>query len=147
MKNRVFMTAALVFWVPVSAAIAQDEKPVYRQQEDVIYADVHGTALAMDIFTPTGKSNGIGIVDVASGAGHSDRGKIRDHKRAGFYDVFCGRGYVVFAVRPGSISKYSGKEMLNQAIQYPRVTLVHSGCTGPGRRRLQRDRLRIVLPE
>jgi hypothetical protein len=108
-----FIGAGLVLLGMVSSSIAQGEKAAYQQQEDVIYADVHGTALAMDIFTPTGKGNGIGIVDVASGAWHSDRGKIRDHQRAGFYDVFCGRGYTVIAVRPGSITKYSGKEMLN----------------------------------
>jgi dipeptidyl aminopeptidase/acylaminoacyl peptidase len=65
----------------------------------------------MDIFTPVGEKNGIGIVDVASGAWSSDRGKIRDHKRALIYDVFCKRGYTVFAVRPGSISRFSGFDM------------------------------------
>jgi acetyl esterase/lipase len=48
---------------------------------------------------------------VASGAWHSDRGKINDHKRAQMFDIFCGRGYTVFAVRPGSISRFSLADM------------------------------------
>ena len=66
----------------------------------------------MDIFTPTGAKNGIGIIDVASGAWHSDRGKIRDHMRAQVYDIFCGKGYTVFAVRPGSITRFSVPDMI-----------------------------------
>ena len=52
------------------------------------------------------------IIDVASGAWHSDRGKIRDHMRAQVYDIFCGKGYTVFAVRPGSISRFSVPDMV-----------------------------------
>jgi len=84
----------------------------YVQHENVIYADMYGVALVMDVFVPTGKPNGLGIVDVASGAWHSDRGKINDHKRAQFYSIFGGKGYTVFAVRPGSITKFTAPEML-----------------------------------
>ena len=48
---------------------------------------------------------------MASGAFYSDRGKINDHKKAKMYDIYCARGYTVFAIRPGSITKYSGMEM------------------------------------
>ena len=34
-----------------------------------------------------------------------------DHRRAQMYDIFCGKGYTVFAVRPGSITKFSLAEM------------------------------------
>lgn len=84
----------------------------YIQHENIVYADVHGVALVMDVFVPTGTKNGIGIVDVASGAWYSDRGKINDHKRAQMYDIFCGKGYTVFAVRPGSVTKFCVPEML-----------------------------------
>ena len=57
------------------------------------------------------KSNGLGIVDVASGAYYSDRGKINDHKRAQMFDIFCGKGYTVFAVRPGSRTRFSLADM------------------------------------
>ncbi|WP_232107312.1 prolyl oligopeptidase family serine peptidase [Gimesia alba] len=100
----------LLFLQPVTAA----EKPTlpYHQQKNVVYAEVHGVGLLLDIFTPAGQPNGLGIVDVASGAYHSDRGKIRDHKRAQMFDIFCSRGYTVFAIRPGSIAKFNGPEML-----------------------------------
>lgn len=88
-----------------------DELP-YVQHQNIVYGEVHGVGLLMDIFVPTGKPNGLGIVDVASGAWHSDRGKINDHKRARFYDIFGKRGYTVFAIRPGSISRFSAPEML-----------------------------------
>jgi len=91
------------------------EKPVippYDQIKNVVYAEVHGVGLLVDIFTPKSHPNGLAIVDIASGAYHSDRGKIRDHKRAQMFDIFCGRGYTVFAIRPGSIGKFNGPEML-----------------------------------
>jgi len=105
-------------WTPVCClllfvtATANAADLPYKQQEDVVYGDVFGVALVMDIFEPTGEKNGVGIIDVASGAWHSDRGKIRDHKRAQMYDIFSKKGYTVFAVRPGSITKFSAPEML-----------------------------------
>ena len=78
------------------------EGPDFIQTQDVVFGEVHGTGLLMDVFTPTGTANGHAIVDVASGSWYSDRGKIRDHTLAQMYATFCGRGYVVFAIRPGS---------------------------------------------
>ncbi len=66
----------------------------------------------MDIFTPLGSGNGRGIVEVVSGAWHSDRGKLRDLSKARVFDILCRRGYTVFAVRPGSVSKFSVPEMV-----------------------------------
>ncbi|MGO9917323.1 MAG: alpha/beta fold hydrolase [Isosphaeraceae bacterium] len=83
----------------------------YDQKKDVVYAETHGTGLLMDVFAPTGKPNGLGIVDIASGAWYSDRGKIRDHALAQVYTIFCARGYVVFAIRPGSKTRYTAAEM------------------------------------
>jgi acetyl esterase/lipase len=100
---------AFVAWVAISP-IARAEAP-YTQTKNIVFAEVDGVGLVMDVFTPTGKSNGLGIVDVASGAFFSDRGKIEDHKRARMFDIFCGKGYTVFAVRPGSINKFTLGEM------------------------------------
>ncbi len=96
-------------------------KAVYEQQKNVVYAEVHGTGLLMDIFTPTATPNGLAIVDVVSGAWYSDRSKIHDHTVALVYDIFCKRGYVVFAARPGSKTGYSASEMdqhVKMAIRY-----------------------------
>lgn len=98
-------------------AVAQDA--IFSQQENVVFGEAHGVGLLMDVFTPKGEKNGLGIVDVISGAWHSDRGKIRDHARAQIFEILCRKGYTVFAVRPGSISKFSALEMLanlNQGI-------------------------------
>ena len=35
----------------------------YEQKKDVVYGEAHGTGLLMDVFTPTGKPNGLGIVE------------------------------------------------------------------------------------
>jgi acetyl esterase/lipase len=83
----------------------------YDQKTDVVYGEVHGTGLLMDVFRPKGKANGLGIVDVVSGAYSSDRRKIRDHILAQVYSIFCSHGYTVFAIRPGSRSRYTVPEM------------------------------------
>lgn len=95
--------------------------PPYVQRQDVVFGEVHGTGLLMDVFIPRGKSNGLAIVDVVSGAWSSDRNKIRDHTLAQIYDIFCSRGYVVFAARPGSKTRYTAAEMdrhVKLAIRY-----------------------------
>ena len=98
--------------VTTLAIAAEDSSAFpYDQKIDVVYGEVHGTGLLMDVFTPHGKTNGLAIVDVASGAYFSDRGKIRDHTAAQMYRIFCSRGYTVFAVRPGSKTRYTGLEM------------------------------------
>jgi acetyl esterase/lipase len=102
--------AALLALVLGAAAVRAAEAP-YKQTKNIVYAEVDGVGLVLDVFTPSGKPNGLGIVDVASGAFHSDRGKIEDHRRARMFDIFCGKGYTVFAVRPGSITKFSLAEM------------------------------------
>jgi dipeptidyl aminopeptidase/acylaminoacyl peptidase len=112
--------AAVATLTLIGASHGDDGLP-YEQKKDVVYAEAHGTGLLMDIFTPTGKPNGLGIVDIASGSWNSDRNKIRDHTLAQVYTIFCSRGYVVFAVRPGSKTRYTAAEMdrnVKSAIRY-----------------------------
>lgn len=105
------------------------ERP-FEQKQDVVYGEIHGTGLLMDIFTPTHTKNGLAIVDVASGAWHSDRGKIRDHMRAQFYDIFCGHGYTVFAIRPGSRTRYAADEMVENVKTGIRWVKTHAADYG-----------------
>jgi acetyl esterase/lipase len=103
-----------------SRAGAEDEPP-YLQRQDLVYAEKDGAGLLLDLFAPRGKANGLAVVDVASGAWYSDRGKIRDHMRAKMFDTYCGRGYTVVAVRPGSRPRYTALEMVRHVqlgIQY-----------------------------
>jgi len=97
--------------VATTFARADDGDKPYVQTKNVVYGETDGIALVMDVFVPTQSNNGVGIVDIASGAWHSDRGKIRDHKRAQMFDIMCGRGFTVFAVRPGSLPKFTLSEM------------------------------------
>jgi acetyl esterase/lipase len=108
-------------------AVAEDSSSLpYDQKMDVVYGEVHGTGLLMDIFTPKEKANGLAIVDVASGAWHSDRGKIRDHTLAQLYRIFCSRGYTVFAIRPGSRTRYTGLEMATHVRMGIRYVKLHA---------------------
>ncbi len=117
MKNEMKKLCLSVGLALMAASAALAEEPLsYDQKIDQLYGEVHGTGLLMDVFVPKGKGNGLAIVDVASGAYHSDRGKIRDHTRAQIYQIFCARGYTLFAVRPGSRTRYTAKEM-NQHIK------------------------------
>ena len=81
------------------------------QHKNLVYAETHGIGLVMDIFTPVGDRNGLAIIDVISGGWDSGRGKIHDHERAQVFRILCGRGYVVFAIRPGSLSRFSIADM------------------------------------
>jgi acetyl esterase/lipase len=111
--NRPIAIGTLVTALLIPLGIpAQDSASLpYDQKMDVVYGEVHGTGLLMDVFTPKGKANGLGIVDVVSGAYYSDRRKIRDHILAQLYSIFCSRGYTVFAIRPGSRTRYTAAEM------------------------------------
>jgi len=106
------LVVVLVTGVKIPPAVAQEGSAFpYNQKIDVVYGEVHGTGLLMDVFTPLGTSNGLAIVDVVSGAYYSDRRKIRDHTLAQLYKIFCSRGYTVFAIRPGSRTRYTASEM------------------------------------
>src|SRR5262245_47318171 len=109
-NNRIARLVAIC--IGVTAATAAGQEAPYVQRENLVYGEVHGIGLLMDVFTPSGKSNGLGVIDVISGSWYSDRGKIRDHQRAQTFDILCRKGYTVFAIRPGSISKFSAPEML-----------------------------------
>jgi acetyl esterase/lipase len=114
MKPVQIHAALLITFLVTCVLLAQDPSPFpYDQKIDVVYGDVHGTGLLMDVFAPKGKANGLGIIDVVSGAYNSDRGKIRDHTLAQVYSVLCSRGYTVFAVRPGSHSRYTCFDMVD----------------------------------
>ena len=113
MKIELTLCGALLTLLTTLVVPAQDSPSLpYEQKKDVVYGEVHGTGLLMDVFTPKGNANGLGISDVVSGAWYSDRNKIRDHVLAQVYSIFCSRGYTVFAIRPGSRTRYTGAEML-----------------------------------
>ncbi len=122
--------AVIISWLTLMAAlsvVAQDSSSLpYDQKMDVVYGEVHGTGLLMDVFTPKEKANGLAIVDVVSGAWHSDRGKIRDHTLAQLYRIFCSHGYTVFGIRPGSRTRYTALEMATHVKMGIRFVKLHA---------------------
>jgi acetyl esterase/lipase len=120
---RVPFTIALVAILAMryTAPSAKADELPFIQHQNIVYAEVHGVGLLMDVFVPTSNKNGLGLVDVVSGAWYSDRGKIRDQALAQTFHILCRKGYTVFAIRPGSISKFGASEMLahlNQGIRW-----------------------------
>jgi acetyl esterase/lipase len=134
LRHRILILIVLGVHLSALAAAAQDLP--YVQHQNVVYGEAHGIGLLMDIFTPQGAGNGLGVVDVISGAWHSDRGKIRDHERARTFHTLCNKGYTVFAIRPGSITKFNVLEMLanlNEGIHWVKT---HAGDYGIDAERL-----------
>ena len=113
MKSSLTCVVLFVLAMSCAGAATADAAEIYDQKVNLVYGEAHGVGLVMDIFVPTGKKNGLGIVDVISGAWYSDRGKLRDHQRAQIFDIFCRKGYTIFAIRPGSITKFTVPEMLD----------------------------------
>jgi hypothetical protein len=109
---QIILGSALIALLDAPAVLAQDAPSLpYEQKMDVVYSEVHGTGLLMDVFTPKGKANGLAIIDVVSGAWYSDRGKLREHALAQVYSIFCSHGYTVFGIRPGSRTRYTALEI------------------------------------
>ncbi len=88
----------------------------YRQTENVVYAERHGVAMMLDVFQPIGTPNGLAVVDVASAAWESTRHAILGHKLYGTYDELCKRGFVVFAVRAGSMTRFDAFDMVESIV-------------------------------
>jgi acetyl esterase/lipase len=100
---------------------APPDKAAFKRTEDVIYGRKYGTALTMDVITPTKNANGVGVIFVVSGGWFSSHEAIAG--AAGFYGGLINRGYTVFAVCHGSQPLYTIPEIvddLNRATRYVR---------------------------
>ncbi len=95
----------------LATGLVGDSNLSYKQVENVIYHQDHGVALVSDVFIPKQNPNGHAVMVIASGGWSSDRGKISDLNRAGLFEKLCDRGFHVFAIRPGSISRFSAYDM------------------------------------
>lgn len=84
----------------------------YFYYPHVVYAEAYGVGLFMDVFSPKGKSNGFGIIDIVANGWLSDRHQFIQHVGIGIYDILCDQGYTVFAISPGSIQVFSGKQLI-----------------------------------
>ena len=91
---------ALLLLLPPSLFAA--DPPKFDRTEDVVYGRKYGMGLMMDIFTPTEKPNGKGVIFVVSGGWFS----VKEAIYPPMYAEFLKRGYVVFAVCHGSQPKF-----------------------------------------
>ena len=108
-------TMLLIILFPGGTAFGSEDSISFEQTRNVVYGETDGVGLLMDVFTPLESSatkKGLGIICVTSGAWKSDRGMMDAHQKFGFFDVLCSHGYIVFAIRPGSISVFTADQML-----------------------------------
>jgi acetyl esterase/lipase len=108
MFTRLTLSVAVLL---LALPLAAHGQSTYSHLKNVPYADIDGTELVLDIFAPIGKSNGLGLVYVVAGAGYSDTGKTNEWDEKQTVDIFCSRGYTVFAVKPGPITTYGVVEL------------------------------------
>ncbi|HOD50903.1 MAG TPA: alpha/beta hydrolase [Candidatus Hydrogenedentes bacterium] len=114
--------AVLILMAQIVALGAPEGLP-FDHTQNVVYGEAHGVGLLMDVFVPRGEKNGAAVIDVVSGAWYSDREKLVEHWAAGMYELHCAKGFTVFAVRPGSVSHFTGEEMIGHirtALDYVR---------------------------
>lgn len=110
--------ACLCFVVLAVSSVARGEESFTRQQ-DVIYGRKFGTALTMDVFTPSKNANGAAVVVCISGGWVSNHDNIQPI----FAAELLKRGYTVFAVVHGSQPKFTIPECvadINRAVRYIR---------------------------
>lgn len=107
----------------------------FTQHCNVVYAETHGLGLVMDIFQPAAPPNGLAIVDVISGAWHSDRVRMNEHIGLGSIDAFCAAGFTVFAPAPGSAHLITAAQMVEHIHAAIRYAKNHAATWGvdPGR--------------
>lgn len=135
-----YLFLMLLLGVMATGAMAQGERP-FDRTIDKVYATIDGKDFYMDIFVPADrgriealkpndKGKGFALVDIGSGAWHSDRGKLGDHESAKMYDIFAARGYTVFAARPGDRNEYTCFEMVDHVKTAIRWVKAHAAEYG-----------------
>src|SRR5437016_1171429 len=93
-----YLLAAILAVALSEPALAEPgaKKPDYTRTEDVVYGRRDGHALTLDVFAPTAKPNGAGIILCVS-AGFESNKDFLDGACPFIVPEFAKRGYVVFA--------------------------------------------------
>ena len=112
--------AAGLLGLVAAAACRGGRRRRYTRKEDVIYGRKFGTALTMDVFTPTKNANHAAVIVCISGGWVSNHDLIQPI----FVTEFIHRGYTTFAVVHGSQPKFTIPECvadINRAVRYIRA--------------------------
>jgi acetyl esterase/lipase len=109
-RCRILWIASLATLALLATSVARAETN-YQPPKKLVYAKAGDAELSLNVLAPKGKANGLGIIVVASGAGYAGGGKINAQEDTRIADIFCRRGYTIFAVRPGPNTKYSVIDM------------------------------------
>jgi len=113
------MILGLTACLMIGAQSTRADEPAFNRKEDVIYGRKLGTALTMDVFTPTKNAEGIGVILVVSGGFFSSHELIKP----AFVQPLTGRGFTVFAVVHGSQPRFTVPEIIqdmNRAVRFIR---------------------------
>ena len=124
MRFTICFLAALVAGAFAQAVAFQQADPLFKRTEDVIYGRKFGTALTLDVYTPTKNANGAAVVVVLSGGWVSDHSFQENGFRARFADPMLKRGYAVFGVVHGCQPKFTIPEAVadvNRAVRFIRA--------------------------
>ena len=120
------MARMLCLSLIIGLAVAGGAQAEYDHEQNIVYKNEHGVGLVMDVFRPKENANGLAIVDTLSGAWYSGQGQFNDHMRAGVFDVMTDHGFTVFMIRPGSRTKFTAKEMIDNMIEGMRYVRAHA---------------------
>lgn len=99
------MIPSLVFMLFSVATFAAES----NHRKDVVYGRKYGLALTMDVFKPTVKANGAGVIFVVSGGWFSNPAAISEARAK----PFTNRGYTVFQVIHGSQPRFTIPEAID----------------------------------
>jgi acetyl esterase/lipase len=104
------------------ASTAPPTAAPFTRQQDIVYGRKFGTALTLDVFTPTAPPNGAAIIVVISGGWYSAHENIDGASKL-FIAPLAARGYTCFAVVHGSNPRYTIPEIcldMNRAVRFIR---------------------------
>jgi len=125
-KSIPFLLAILLSLAPVfaEAPASSATAPSYTRQQDIVYGRSYGAALTFDIFRPTGKPNGAGVIFVVSGGWVSTPELLGTPFFATFVDPLTTRRYTVFAVCHACQPKFQIPEIIgniNRSVRFIRM--------------------------
>jgi len=113
---------ALSLFLVIAISSAQAEDASVKITPDVVYGHKDGLALTFDVFTPTEKPNGAGVLFMVSGGWYSSWAPPEQMRK--FYEPLTSKGFTVFAVRHGSSPRYGIPDAVSdvrRAVRYIRL--------------------------